>query len=93
MLYKTEAHQSFNFHLVKFLTSKYFSQLTENKSFINQSLQVLFKIFLDEYLYKAKIGQSKNKKLFQDHIGAFTRNFHCSKKIVKIFFLNGHIFL
>jgi len=64
-----------DFVLASFLIIKKYLLSTENIKLISQLLLLLFIIVLSEYLYNQKIGQSKNKKLFQVQIGAFIRRF------------------
>jgi hypothetical protein len=74
-----------------FLITKKFSQFASKSSLIYQSLDWMFSMFLDEYLNRPYIGQSKNKKLLPVHIGALIRNFHFSKKMLSFLSLNGQI--
>ena len=71
--YKWDIVESFAFHFLRFLTTKYSSQFNENNSLINQVSDCIFRRFLVQNLYNAYVGPSKNRKDFPVQIGAFIK--------------------
>ena len=62
------------------------------RSFTVPVFDWILRIFLQEDLYRAKLGPSKNKKLFPVPIGALTKKFPSLKKRLNFWSLKGQIF-